>query len=348
MEKRKIKNVESTSIGKTTGHNDDGIYIGENFAAVIDGVSSKSTVEVNGKKVNIANIIIEALEKLDRPSAPVYAKTLSFEEFVEYINMYIRKYCQTINISLTDTPLEATAAIYSKYYNQIWIIGDCRAIYDGNVISNDLKIDEVYTDLRVKIINELLNSGYRAEKLWKEDISKKIIANPQDISQYISDEELVAKIGSQISSTMKQSLLECGFTEKEIEEQGLLEKYRNPRDLQQYLKNNPNVGEYGYSVLNGIKTATENCICQDLPENVRDIKLFSDGFPIEALRNRKDLGYAIRKIRSLASNDPLSINRNKAVKAAIRQSNRDEILAIDDASAVNIAIEHIEERDDER
>lgn len=348
MEERKIKNVESTSIGKTTGHNDDGIYIGENFAAVFDGVSTKSTVEANGKKVKIANIIVEALGKIDRPSAPVYAKTLTFEEFVEYINMYIRKYCENTNISLQKTPLESTGAIYSKYHNQIWIVGDCRAIYDGKIITNELEIDEVYANLRVKIINELLDSGYTEEQLLEEDISKKIIANPQEISQYISDEKLAARISNYISSTMHRALLECGFTEEDIKEKRLLEKYDNPRKLQQYLKNNPNVGKYGYAVFNGINTATENCICQNLPERVRNIKLFSDGFPVKALRNNADLGYAIRKIRRLANTDPLSIKENKAVKAAIRQSHRDNKLAIDDASAVNIAIEYVEERDDER
>ena len=37
---RVIKNIESTSIGKSRIKNDDGNYIGENFASVIDGVSS--------------------------------------------------------------------------------------------------------------------------------------------------------------------------------------------------------------------------------------------------------------------------------------------------------------------
>lgn len=348
MKERKIRNVESTSVGKTTMHNDDGIYIGENFVAVFDGVSTKSTVEVNGEKVKIANIIVEALGKIDRPSAPAYAKTLNFEEFVEYINMYIRKYCENKNISLQKTPLESTGAIYSKYHNQIWIVGDCRAIYDGEIITNELEIDQVYTNLRVKIINDLLNSGYTKEQLMEDDISKKIIANPHEISQYISDEKLATEISNYISSTMHRTLLECGFTEEDIKNQNLLEKYNNPRELQQYLKNNPNVAKYGYGVFNGINTATENCICQKLPEGVRNIKLFSDGFPVEALNNNADLGYAIRKIRRLANTDPLSIKENKAVKPAVRQSHRDNKLAIDDASAVNIAIEYVEERDDER
>ena len=62
----------------------------------------------------------------------------------------------------------------------------------------------------------------------------------------------------------------------------------------------------------------------------------------------KDLGYAIRRNRILAEKDPLSIKENKAVKKAVRQSDKSKFLAMDDASAVCIEIKHIEERDDER
>lgn len=348
MIKRIIRNVESTSIGKTTGHNDDDIYIGENFAAVIDGVSNKSSVEVNGKKIKVANIIIEALQKIDRETAPEYAKTLTFKEFVAYINMYIRKYCENIGVSLEEHSMEATGAIYSKYHNQIWVVGDCVACYDGKIISNDLKIDYVYANLRLDIIRELLQSGYTAEELLQHDISKEIIKRPQSISEYITDKELADRIRNRIEATMYETLLECGFSKEDIERQGLLKKYYNPTKLQQHLKNNINVGGYGYSIFNGINTPLENCRVEDLPPDVRNIRLSSDGIPAKVLNNSKDLGQAIRKIRSLAADDPLSINENISVRPALRQSRRDNILAIDDASAVIINIEYEKERDDGR
>jgi len=46
-EDRKIINVESVSIGKKPGENNDGIYVGENFVAVIDGVSNSSNININ-------------------------------------------------------------------------------------------------------------------------------------------------------------------------------------------------------------------------------------------------------------------------------------------------------------
>ena len=348
MKETKIKNVESTSIGKVSRKNDDDIYIGENFAAVIDGVSNKSSIEINGKEIRIAGIITEALKKIDRPSAPTYAKELTFEEFVKYINMYIRKYCERYNISLTDKLLEATGVIYSKFYNQIWLVGDCRATYDDCVVEHELKIDEVYANIRVEIVKALLRDGYTEEELFEEDFSKSIIVKPETIPQYIKDDEKARKLQEYIADTMYQALLKSGFSKDEIEEQGLAQKYNNPKKLQDYLKNNPNAGEYGYAVFNGINTEVKNCIVQDLPSNVKTIKLSSDGFPISSLMQNKDLGYAIRRNRILAKKDPLSIKENKSVKKAVRQSDKSKFLAMDDASAVCIEIKHIEERDDER
>lgn len=144
MKKRKIINKESTSIGKYYGKNDDGIFIGQNFVAVIDGVSNRSTITINDTKIKMADIIIEAMKKIDGPTSPEYAKELNFEEFITYINMYVRKYCQNKGYELKENELEATSAIYSKYHNQIWMIGDCRAVYDGNLVQNELEIDKLY------------------------------------------------------------------------------------------------------------------------------------------------------------------------------------------------------------
>ena len=349
MQNRRIKNVESTSIGKCPGKNDDDIYIGENYAVVIDGVSNKCSIEKDGKKIGIANIITEAIRKLDNKQTPEYAKELSFEEFTEAINLYIRKYCENIGYDISKNPLEATGAIYSRFHNQLWLVGDCRAIYDGNVIQNELKIDEVYAKLRTEIINTLLENGYTEQELFTDDISKTIIKEPEKVDELVADTCLARKIEKSIQTTMHETLLNCGFSQEEIDAENLLQKYNTPKKLQEYFKNNPNANEYGYSVFNGIKTESKNCIVQDLPEDVKHIRMFSDGFPVELLNNNKDLGYAIRANRRLAEIDPLCINENRGVKGTAKQTQReDNILAFDDASAVDILIERKEERDDER
>lgn len=350
MEK-KIINKESFSSGKKQGKNDDAIYVGKNFAAVIDGVSHKSSVLVDGKKVKIAEIITEAIKKMDRPEAPVYAKTLSFEECVEFINLYIKEYLQRYGMADQVGKMEATGVIYSNFHNQIWIVGDCRAIYDGNIVQNPLKIDEVYVDIRKSLIEALKEEGYTEKELIENDISRDIIKQPELLSQYIKSSQLRAKVEEYRVQRINQALFECGFSPEEIEEQGLIQKYYNPRDLQKVLKNNPNMGSFGYAVFNGENTEIKNCKVEKLPENVRTIKMFSDGFPIDALDGDKDIGHAVRTIHKRASIDRLSTKINPATHMSVRYSKspkREEEYAIDDASAVIIEIAREEREADGR
>lgn len=348
---RRIINKESFSVGKHENKNDDAIYIGKDFVAVIDGVSNKSSVWVNGKKVKIAEIITEAIRKMDRPGAPVYAKTLSFEECVQFINLYIREYLQRYGMADQVGKMEATGVIYSRFHNQIWLVGDCRAIYDGKVIQNPLKIDEVYIDIRTKIIEALMQEGYTMEQLIRHDITIDIIKNPELLAEYIRSAELREEIEKYRTQKIKCALLECGFSEKDIEEQDLIQKFYNPRNLQQVIKNNPNMGAFGYAIFNGENTEIKNCKVVNLPDNVRTIKMFSDGFPIDSLNNNRDIGYAVRTIRKRAKEDPLSIRKNPATHVAVgysRKRNRIEESAIDDASAVIIEIARDERETDER
>ena len=338
---RVIKNVESTSIGKTRIKNDDGIYIGENFAGVFDGVSSKCAIMVDGKKVRIADIITEAIKKIDSKTAPSFAKTLDLNEFLQFINMYIKKFCEKHGIMLGEQKLEATGAIYSRYHNQIWLVGDCRAVYDGKTVENDLEADELYTVIRMEVIKSLLEHGYTEEALFENDISRRIIKNPDDIMQYIKDEEEAKRLKTFIQDKMHEALVDVGFTEEEIISGNLLAKYYNPQILQDYAKNNPDANVYGYSVFNGIYTTVKHCKIVYLPRNVRNIRLSTDGFPIDVLKRSKDIGMAIRKNRKLTKQDPLGIKEYRGIHGAVIQDGKN--LATDDSSAIDIRIEEDEQ-----
>jgi len=200
--------------------------------------------------------------------------------------------------------------------------------------------------IRAEIRRTLLETGYTEQELFPNDIAKEIIANNEKANEYIKDEKERDRIIKYIQDVMLQTLLSCGFSIEDIREQKLLEKYCNPKKLQQYLKNNPNVGEFGYSVFNGINTEAKNCVKKDLPQDVKRIILSSDGIPLNILGKSKDVGQMIRRIRRLAKNDLLSINENKAVRNATLQ--RDKHYALDDASAIIIEVEYINERDEER
>lgn len=343
---RKIKVVEYFCGGKVQREkddnkkddeaNDDNIYIGENYVAVIDGVSHKSSVTVNGKQIKIADIIVEAIQKAD--TTP-YAKTLEFDEMVKWINLYIKTYLERNGLSSEVGKMEATAAIYSKQNNQIWLVGDCRAIYDGKIISNPLKVDELYINLRTAIIKALLSEKLCSiEDLLKKDIAKEIIQDPEFPSLlenvFFNKPKRMQELKSYWDEEIKKALLDC-----DIQVSKIPQEFYNPRNLQKIAKNNKSMGTYGYAVLDGKYTELSNCVVESLPDSAKKIILSTDGFPIDALKN--GIGSALKARNEGGKKDRLSINGNKATHSSKIYSENyfPPSYATDDASAVEFIIE---------
>jgi hypothetical protein len=331
--KRKLRIEDMGSFGKKGLENNDAIYAGTNYSAVIDGVSHKSQIVSRSKKIEIAELIVEAIRNLDKSNAPAYAKKLSFPEFVRYINGYISSFYNKYNMS---QELEATAVIYSRYLNQIWLIGDCRAICDERVIENPLVIDSVYSEMRKLVIEVLLSEGYDASSISDVDISKKIVEDIDKIRQYIKDVEKAARLYGQLKSIMQNALLDAGFTKGQIVQEELFEKYKNPKKLQEYAKNNPNAGILGYAVFNGRYTEVRNCKVVKLPANIKNITLASDGFPTEVLKGRS-IAKAVRAERKQSAENMLGLGYTRVAFPYKERQGR-IIYNMDDTSALIFSI----------
>ena len=284
---RRIKVTEYFSSGKKRGENQDGFFFGENFVAIIDGVSHKNTKTINEKRISIADIITNAIKEMDRSDS----KYLDFNHFVSFVNSYISSFFTSKGLAGEMGSLEATAVIYSKHHNQIWLIGDCGAIFKENgskkkvIVENPLRIDTaVYIPIRNKIISALHKEGYSVKDTLGKDISKEIIKKPELLKKYIKSYRTLKDVYDFWAKTIVDALRACQFTENDCRDVNTIRKYLNPRVLQEYLKNNPNVGNFGYAVLNGIRTEESNCVIKQLPNNVSEIILFSDGFSSDSLK----------------------------------------------------------------
>ena len=143
---------------------EDGICVTDDFIAVIDGVSSQSHFKYENKKLGkiICDILLEAIPKLDN-------------EFDCY---------QKISDDSANQP-SASVIIYSKKHNQIWLIGDCMALYGDNILENKLEVDELYTKIRIMTIEYFLSTGYTEEQLLEEDIARKFVQNLSKRQPYI-------------------------------------------------------------------------------------------------------------------------------------------------------------------
>lgn len=170
-----MKVIESLIKGKFDKEKfcEDAIFISDEFIVLIDGATAKSDFLFNGKKTGklISEILVEAFEKLEYRSTGY--------ECIEYLNDYILKWYKKNNIynEIVKEISKPTASviIYSKYHHQIWLIGDCTALYNGKLLDNKLAVDKLYIDIRIKLVDYLLKTGCTEKDLLKEDESLEFI-----------------------------------------------------------------------------------------------------------------------------------------------------------------------------
>ena len=66
-------------------------------------------------------------------------------------------------------------------------------------IENELKVDDLYAEIRLEIIKALLEEGYTKEGIFNNDISHAILDNPKICHKFIKNEEEANRIQKYIS-----------------------------------------------------------------------------------------------------------------------------------------------------
>lgn len=163
---------------------EDGICVTEYFIALIDGVSSQSEFKYNNKKLGkiIFDILLEAIPKLDY--------TFDCYQAIDFLNSYIIKFYkehgifEKIKDDAANQP-SASVIVYSKYYSQIWLIGDCMALYGDTILENKLEVDELYTKIRAMTIQYFLETGYSEDELLENDVARKFVQGLSKRQPYI-------------------------------------------------------------------------------------------------------------------------------------------------------------------
>jgi len=147
---------------------EDLVYLGQHFAAVIDGTTSKTNRRWNGRTGGqIASTLIkEALEKL-YPEATVNEAAEALTSAIH--ELYIAFNCLEI---VRHEPMEratATTAIYSRFRREIWLIGDCQALVDGQLIRPRHYVDVVSSAARAMYLSSELVRGVDISVLRETD-----------------------------------------------------------------------------------------------------------------------------------------------------------------------------------
>lgn len=161
-----MKVIESKIEGKKSPEScEDGLVVTADFIAVIDGSTSKTPHHLspdmkNGRyaMVLISEYILHEL----KPESTV-------EDFCEGVTSYIYNKVyrqQGIEEQMQAHPeerLTASAILYSKAKNEVWMVGDCQAIIDGKLYENNKPFEEIVARRRV----ELIRRGFTPQEARK-------------------------------------------------------------------------------------------------------------------------------------------------------------------------------------
>ena len=161
-----MKVIESKIEGKKSPEScEDGLVVTADFIAVIDGSTSKTPHHLspdmkNGRYAMV--LISEYIQHELKPESTV-------EDFCEGVTSYIYNKVyrqQGIEEQMQAHPEEritASAILYSKAKNEVWMVGDCQAIIDGKLYENNKPFEDIVARRRV----ELIRQGFRPQEARK-------------------------------------------------------------------------------------------------------------------------------------------------------------------------------------
>lgn len=155
-----MKIIESSIIGKKSPEAcEDGMVITDDFIAVIDGSTSKTPKHLNPDMKNgryAMMLISEYIREELKADASV-------DDFCQGVTVYIyNKVYEKLGVEerLKEHPeerLTASAILYSRTRNEVWMVGDCQAIIDGKLYENGKPYEQEIARKRVELIEQGLS-----------------------------------------------------------------------------------------------------------------------------------------------------------------------------------------------
>ena len=155
-----MKIIESSIIGKKSQEAcEDGMVVTDDFIAVIDGSTSKTPKHLNPDMKNgryAMMLISEYIREELKADASV-------DDFCQGVTTYIyNKVYEKLGVEerLKEHPeerLTASAILYSRTRNEVWMVGDCQAIIAGKLYENGKPYEEKIARKRVELIEQGLS-----------------------------------------------------------------------------------------------------------------------------------------------------------------------------------------------
>ena len=203
---KKMKIIESSIIGKKSPEAcEDGMVVTDDFIAVIDGSTSKTPKHLNPDMKNgryAMMLISEYIREELKADASV-------DDFCQGVTAFIyNKVYEKLGVEerLKEHPeerLTASAILYSRTRNEVWMVGDCQAIIDGKLYENGKPYEEKIARKRVELIEQGLSPAEARKQI--EPLLIKAMLSGQNQTYTVIDGFPIYREGVKVASVSDSS-----------------------------------------------------------------------------------------------------------------------------------------------
>ena len=155
-----MKIIESSIIGKKSPEAcEDGMVVTDDFIAVIDGSTSKTPKHLNPDMKNgryAMMLISEYIREELKADASVDDFCLGVTAYI-YNKVYEKLGVEERLKEHPEERLTASAILYSRTRNEVWMVGDCQAIINGKLYENGKSYEQEIARKRVELIEQGLS-----------------------------------------------------------------------------------------------------------------------------------------------------------------------------------------------
>ena len=292
-----MKIIESSIIGKKSPEAcEDGMVVTDDFIAVIDGSTSKTPKHLNPDMKNgryAMMLISEYIREELKADASV-------DDFCQGVTAYIyNKVYEKLGVEerLKEHPeerLTASAILYSRTRNEVWMVGDCQAIIDGKLYENGKPYEEKIARKRVELIAQGLSPAEARKQI--EPLLIKAMLSGQNQTYTVIDGFPVYREGVKVVSVSDSSSVQGSVSSSDSS------------SVQDSVSSSDSCSVQDPVSCSGSPSASDT-----IPSSSSEIVLASDGYPFL----KSTLAASEAALAEQIANDPQNIHSFIATKGIV-------------------------------
>ncbi len=292
-----MKIIESSIIGKKSPEAcEDGMVVTDDFIAVIDGSTSKTPKHLNPDMKNgryAMMLISEYIREELKADASV-------DDFCQGVTAYIyNKVYEKLGVEerLKEHPeerLTASAILYSRTRNEVWMVGDCQAIIDGKLYENGKPYEEKIARKRVELIEQGLSPAEARKQI--EPLLIKAMLSGQNQTYTVIDGFPIYREGVKVVSVSDSSSVQGSVSSSDSS------------SVQDSVSSSDSCSVQDPVSCSGSASASDT-----IPSSSSEIVLASDGYPFL----KPTLAASEAALAEQIANDPQNIRSFIATKGIV-------------------------------